>query len=112
MSHPRSLSDVSPDDSDSDEDSEAFLVLDDAQYHRVDTSNIPAAYAECTVRFSNHGDEFDAGITAGLVGWQVCDSGVDEVERDTVRPVCGWWVYEMLPEGQVKEEPSMEGKVC
>ena len=105
MSRLRSLFDIS---SDEETESEASLVLDGVQYHRVDTEDIPAAYAECPVRISDHGDGIEAGIAAGLVGWRVCDSGVpgDESgsgERDCLRPVCGWWVYKVLPDGQVRE---------
>jgi hypothetical protein len=83
------------------------LTLDDTQYHRIDTSDIPAAYAECDVKLDDNGTKFDCIITAGLVGIRVCDSKDEGPsgggKKDILRPVSGWWMFVKLPEGQDTE---------
>ena len=78
------------------------LTLDDTQYHRIDTQDIPAAYAECDVKLEDNGAIFDCVITAGLVGCHVSDSkdaGLSrEGKKDILRPVAGWWMFVKLPE--------------
>jgi hypothetical protein len=70
------------------------LNWDGVEYHRVNTKDIPPAYAEVDVKLMDNGAEFDTVMVAGLVGMEV--SGSQEGSHDTVQPVAGWWLFEKV----------------
>jgi hypothetical protein len=76
---------------------EHYLTLDGMIYHRTDTSEVPPSFADVKVKLDDNGEIFDTVLTAGLVGAQVCDSGVKSLSsdglRDTARPVIAWWIF-------------------
>ncbi|KAJ6619232.1 hypothetical protein B0H10DRAFT_1182471 [Mycena sp. CBHHK59/15] len=82
------------------------LTLDGTAYHIVDTSAVPAGYAEVDVLFNNNGTESQCVIVVGLVGMGFSSSRDLSVSatgiNDTVRPVVGWWMYTKLDEAQQK----------
>ncbi|KAF9107060.1 hypothetical protein BGX27_008887 [Mortierella sp. AM989] len=84
-----------------------YVVLDGAPYHHVETSNIPNGYAEVDVRIDDNGAIFPSKMVAGQVATQISSSGDKKLsptgERDTVRPVSGWWIFSLLPAGQLRE---------
>jgi hypothetical protein len=82
-----------------------FLTLDFVPYHRIDTQDIPPAFAECDVKLDDNGEMFDCMITAGFVGYTIGDSGPMVVGgrqagvRDVIRPTSGWWMFIKRPGG-------------
>ncbi|CAM6084376.1 unnamed protein product [Calypogeia fissa] len=85
------------------------LNMDGMEYHRVETGDIPAAYAEVEVKLNDNGVEFQTIMVAGLVGMKITSSGVKskdhEGKDDTVKPVAGWWLFE---EHQIPQVPMPE----
>ncbi|KIK52327.1 hypothetical protein GYMLUDRAFT_64278 [Collybiopsis luxurians FD-317 M1] len=73
------------------------LIIDDAYYHRLNTNNIPAAYADVDVKLGDNGDLFDTIMVAGLVGMHVCDTGDTTLsetgQKDLLKPMPGWWIF-------------------
>jgi hypothetical protein len=89
------------------------LMLDNIPYHRIDTGDIPAGYAEVDVKLDDNGEEFDCMLTAGLVGSLVRDSkdvGLNlggSGKRDVVSPLAGWWMTRKpSPEEKRRKEES------
>ena len=76
------------------------LVLEGARFHRVDTGDIPPAYAEVDVLLDDNGQEFKTLMVAGLVGMAVTDSEVKRPDHsgknDTIQPVSGWWIFDKI----------------
>ncbi|KAJ7052930.1 hypothetical protein C8F01DRAFT_1169302 [Mycena amicta] len=76
------------------------LTLDSTPYMSVDADSIPPAYAEVDVLLVDldSGQTTQSSMTAGLIGMEVCDSGDTSLsesgERDVVRPVAGWWLFD------------------
>ncbi|CAM6084378.1 unnamed protein product [Calypogeia fissa] len=74
------------------------LNMDGVDYHRVETGDIAASYAEVDVKLNDNGVEFKTVMVAGLVGMEITSSGVKgkdhEGKDDTVQPVAGWWLFE------------------
>ncbi|KAJ7052921.1 hypothetical protein C8F01DRAFT_1212298 [Mycena amicta] len=76
------------------------LTLDSTPYNSVDADSIPPAYAEVDVLLVDldSGKTTQSSMTAGLIGMEVCDSGDTSLsesgERDVVRPVAGWWLFD------------------
>ena len=74
-----------------------YLTLDGIIYHRIDTGEIPAGFAEVDVKLDDNGLKFDCVLTAGHVGAQICDSGdkllSPDGRRDTARPIAVWWMF-------------------
>lgn len=67
--------------------------LDGVKYHRIDTNDIPPAYASVDVKLDDNGLELDTVMVAGSVGIRVTSS-TGELD-DTVQPVAGWWIYQV-----------------
>lgn len=66
-------------------------VLDDVQYHRVETQDIPTGSTSVPVKLDDNGKMYDTVMVAGSVGIKATSSG-DTL--DTVQPESGWWMYE------------------
>ncbi|CAM6123541.1 unnamed protein product [Calypogeia fissa] len=83
------------------------LNMDGIKYHRVETGDIPAAYAEVGVKLNDNGVEFQTIMVAGLVGMELTSSCVKskdhEGKDDTVKLVVGWWLFE---EHQIPQVPE------
>ena len=77
-------------------ETEHYLTLDGAIYHRTDTDSIPPGVVEVDVKLDDNGMKLDTLMTAGLAGTRVCDSGDKALSasgmRDTARPVLAWWI--------------------
>jgi hypothetical protein len=52
------------------------------------------------VLVDDNGDKIPCMMTAGLFGMEI--SGDVEGQRDTVRPVLGWWIFEKVAEDEAK----------
>jgi len=94
-----------------------YLTLDGVPYPHIDTTQIPPGTVEVNVKLDDNGQEFPTLLVAGGVGSAVSPSG-DKVlsgpgERDTVRPVPGWWMFvkNEKSEEELARQPSMEGRV-
>ncbi len=72
------------------------------KFHRVDTLDVPPAYAEVDVKQDDNGQKFDTLMVAGLIGIQVSDSGIvaegGNGRRDTLQAAAGWWLFDKKPE--------------
>ncbi|KAJ7300898.1 hypothetical protein DFH08DRAFT_919184 [Mycena albidolilacea] len=87
------------------------LTLDDTEYPRVDSDDIPAGYAEVDVTINDNGTEFPSVIVAGLVGMGFSSSRDLAVSKtgknDTLRPVLAWWMYSKLDEEEKKHRQEL-----
>ena len=54
------------------------------------------------VLVDENGEEIPCMMTAGLFGTEF--SGDVAGQRDTVRPVSGWWTFEKVAEGEGKTD--------
>ncbi|GAW20520.1 hypothetical protein ANO14919_100260 [Xylariales sp. No.14919] len=100
--------------------------LDGVLFHRVNTEDIPDAFVSVPVTVDDNGKVYKTKMVAGLVGIEVSSSGelldtrtgrygsrassfypgqepVPEAGGttglDSIRPFSGWWMYEVLDEG-------------
>jgi hypothetical protein len=99
------------------------LVLDDAVYYRIDSTDIPPGFASVPVKVDDNGHEYDTIMVAGSVGIKVTSSGelltpmrrwryggqtrLEEeptVGLDTVQPESGWWIFEKKKEENEQEK--------
>lgn len=96
--------------------------IDGTLFHRVDTEDIPEAYVSVPVTVDDNGVEYKTRMVAGSVGIQAWSSGspLDEsqwqgypntpssgsnVGLDSIQPVSGWWMYELV-DGDENEDNS------
>jgi len=63
------------------------LTLGGATFHRVDTNDVPSAFAEVPVLLDDNGEIFHTVMIAGLLGTRV--SGA---KKNTVQPQSAWWI--------------------
>ena len=71
-------------------------TLDGIPYHKLDTRDLTAGYAEVDVIVNELGVDYPSLMLAGQVAMCVESSGDNELgsgESDTVRPVAGWWMF-------------------
>ncbi|KAJ7758327.1 hypothetical protein B0H16DRAFT_1370536 [Mycena metata] len=69
------------------------LVLDGTHFHRIH-GELPPSYAEVDVMlYTDMGEDQECSMTAGAIGMQAC-SGKPTGQKDTVRPVIGWWLFD------------------
>lgn len=86
------------------------LQLDDARYHRIETEDVPPAWADVPVRLDDDGTIIPCMMVAGLVGMSVRSSSGEKGEEgamDTLGVESGWWMYETFSEEEaavLKEE--------
>lgn len=87
---------------------QAALVLDGSPYHLVDSQKIPSGFTEVDVLVDDNGQLFPSMMTVGLIGMQVCSSGDQKRsatgERDTVKPIAGWWLFVKVSDENEREE--------
>lgn len=87
---------------------QAALVLDGSPYHLVDSQKIPSGFTEVDVLVDDNGQLFPSMMTVGLIGMQVCSSGDQKRsatgERDTVKPIAGWWLFVKISDENEREE--------
>lgn len=87
--------------------------MDGVRYHRVDTDRIPSGLAGVPLTVNDNGHKIHTRLVAGSVGVLAtsnrllsdgdrCDSGMslqpspeDDLVLDSVRPVSGWWMFEV-----------------
>ncbi|EIW81428.1 hypothetical protein CONPUDRAFT_124551 [Coniophora puteana RWD-64-598 SS2] len=84
-----------------------YLTLDGVSYPRVETGEIPVGTAEVDVKLDDNGEIFKTLLVAGSMGSAICSSNDKYLsqsgQRDTVRPVPGWWMF-IKKEGEGSEE--------
>lgn len=91
------------------------LQIDEARYHRIETSDVPSGRASVPVELNDDGFITKCGMAAGLVGTRYSSSGKDLHERDgqkgldTISPVSGWWMYEVKNEEEMQAGPFCSG---
>jgi hypothetical protein len=102
--------------------------LDGTLYHRIDIKDIPNGYVSVPVLVDDNGQEFKTKMVAGSVGIAVSSSGEkldatgkhrswvsgghmqrlfeditpvvgDVTGLDSLQPVTGWWMYELVETG-------------
>jgi len=87
---------------------QAALVLDGPQYHLVDSKKIPSGLTEVDVLVDDNGQLFPSMMTVGLIGTQVCSSSDQKRsatgQRDTVKPIAGWWLFVKTSDENEREE--------
>jgi hypothetical protein len=76
---------------------EAPLQLDDANYHRIDTKNIPPGFAQVDVKLEDNGQVILSVMVAGQLGIKVSKNGLIREkefagEGDTVQSAAGWFI--------------------
>jgi hypothetical protein len=93
------------------QDKSHLAVLDDVQYHRVDTGDIPPGSASVPVKLDDNGKEYDTIMVAGSVGIKATSSGElltpsqsNSTGLDTVQPESGWWMYEKKKVGPASRD--------
>ncbi|KAI0096544.1 hypothetical protein F4814DRAFT_435045 [Daldinia grandis] len=89
--------------------------LDGTLFHIVDMSDIQDAYTSVPVTVDDNGEIHNTRLVAGSIGMAVSTSGEllesessyfkpgrpelsDKTGPDTLQPVSGWWMYELLEE--------------
>ncbi|KAJ7057616.1 hypothetical protein C8F01DRAFT_1060595 [Mycena amicta] len=85
------------------------LVLDNTPFHKTDSSKIPVGYGALDVNLVIGGVSYPSAMVAGVVGMGAEGEGRDgegEKEKETLRPVVGWWMYHKLAveEGKKKKK--------
>lgn len=74
------------------------LVLDDVNYHRLDSQKVPIGFAEVDVMLDDNGHTINTAMVAGMVASQFVDSEDLTLSTtgklDTIHPVPGWWMYQ------------------
>ncbi|KAI2999539.1 hypothetical protein CBS147346_7550 [Aspergillus niger] len=75
--------------------------LDGVQFHRVDFTDIPGAFASVPMKVNDNGTEYETELVAGVVGIQASCGGQPaaaigdaDVQQDMIQPASGWWIYE------------------
>ena len=93
--------------SDDDEDSWMCFNLDGTQYGCVDITKIPAGYTSVPVTVDDNGVEHKTRMVAGLIGIEASTSDhlhnldtAQLVEKNTIKPVVGWWMYEVFSDAE------------
>jgi len=85
----------------------SYLTLDGVSYPRIETEDIPAGTAEVDVKLDDNGEIFKTLLVAGNMGSAIGSSNDASLsksgQRDTVRPVPGWWMF-IKKEGEGPEE--------
>ncbi|KAJ7059501.1 hypothetical protein C8F01DRAFT_1370422 [Mycena amicta] len=75
-----------------------LLTIDGTPFHKLDLTAIPPGFASVDVLLRAPGQQDKpCAMLAGVVGSEISASARD-IERDTVRPVVGWWMYEKKDE--------------
>lgn len=70
------------------------LKLDDAVYHWIESSDVPAGYTSVPVKVNDNGYKFQATMIAGSVGTRFISSQGVGHGLDTIQPESGWWMFE------------------
>ncbi|KAF3070595.1 hypothetical protein GL218_00096 [Daldinia childiae] len=90
--------------------------LDGTVFHIIDMADIPDAFASVPVTVNDNGVIHETRLVAGSIGMAVSSSGElvelessyfmngrtelsDKTGPDTLQPVSGWWMYELVEEG-------------
>lgn len=86
--------------------------LDGVLFHNVETDDIPLGASSVPVKLNDNGDLYETKMLAGMVGIQATSSGqtldnsyTDDPAGpglDTIRPVSGWWMYELRSEAEME----------
>jgi hypothetical protein len=111
----------------------ALLRLDEAIYHTVDMSRIPAGWTSVPLKIDEYGNVYEATMVAGSVAVRVSTSGepldataygyrpvgsgsqdvapvptVPQVGLDSLQPESGWWIFKKLDaEDDTKKEATL-----
>jgi hypothetical protein len=74
------------------------LRIDGQVFHRIDSNDVPPAWISVPVMINELGIEYKARMVAGVVGYDVSESGekLENGEKglDTLKPQTGWWIHE------------------
>ncbi|KAL9007724.1 MAG: hypothetical protein Q9173_007071 [Seirophora scorigena] len=76
------------------------LKLDEAIYHKVESTEVPPGYTEVPVKVDDNGNVFHATMIAGSVGTRYISSQGAEHDMDTIQPESGWWMFEKKEEAE------------
>ncbi|GJP88467.1 CFEM domain family protein [Aspergillus niger] len=75
--------------------------LDGVQFHRVDFTDIPGAFASVPMKVNDNGTEYETELVAGVVGIHascgrqtMAAVGDTDARHDMIQPASGWWMYE------------------
>jgi hypothetical protein len=111
----------------------ALLRLDEAIYHTVDMSRIPAGWTSVPLKIDEYGNVYEATMVAGSVAVRVSTSGepldatdygyrpvgsgsqdvapvpaVPQMGLDSLQPESGWWIFKKLDaEDDTKKEATL-----
>ena len=81
---------------------EPILIVSGTPYHLVDSDEIPVGCTGVDVLVDDNGEEILCMMTAVLFGTEL--SGDVAGQRDTVRSVLGWRMFENVAEGEGKTD--------
>ncbi|RAH59395.1 hypothetical protein BO85DRAFT_448294 [Aspergillus piperis CBS 112811] len=77
--------------------------LDGVQYHRVDITDIPGAFASVPMKVNDNGTEYETELVAGVIGIHASCVGDAGGQQDMIQPASGWWIYEKEPAAENPE---------
>jgi hypothetical protein len=77
------------------------LRIDGQVFHKINSGSVPPARVSVPVTINELGTEYKARMVAGVVGFEVSESGKKLehgiVGMDTLQPHTGWGIYEERP---------------
>ncbi|KUJ13273.1 uncharacterized protein LY89DRAFT_687443 [Mollisia scopiformis] len=93
------------------------LQLDEARYHRLETTEIPPGWASVPVMLDYYGVDIPCSMVAGSVGIRLRSSGNDfiksgfnDTDFDTISIESGWWIYEGMNDEEIKAVKEARAK--
>jgi hypothetical protein len=89
------------------------LTLDGVTYHTISEDDVPSGFCTVPVDITDNGEQIEAEMLAGSVGWDCSSSGREVVDPekgrlDTVQARSGWFIYEKLPQAEVQAKREAE----
>lgn len=83
------------------------LTLDGVTYHTISEDDVPAGFCTVPVDITDNGEQIEAEMLAGSVGWDCSSSGgevahPEQGRLDTLQARSGWFIYEKVPQAELE----------